>query len=133
MQSFLTSHTLRVSVPSDLETLRTIAEISARASGAKKVILFGSVARGEAHADSDLDLLLVMADNEFGKTLFEQIEAARKASEALFDAGYRMPMDLLPMRFSDYLTGRSIIARVAQREGIVLFESRDAGTEVIHG
>jgi uncharacterized protein len=113
--------------------LRTIAEISARASGAKKVILFGSVARGEAHAGSDLDLLLVMADNEFGKTLFEQIEATRKASEALFDAGYRMPMDLLPMRFRDYLTGRSIIARVAQREGIVLFESRDAATEVVHG
>jgi uncharacterized protein len=120
-------------MPTDLETLRTIAEISARASGAQKVILFGSVARGEAHADSDLDLLLVMADHEFGKTLFEQIEATRKASEALFDAGYRMPMDLLPMRFSDHLTGRSIIARVAQREGIVLFESRDAGTEVVHG
>ena len=123
----------QISISTDLETLRTIAEISARASGAKKVILFGSVARGEAHADSDLDLLLVMADHEFGKTLFEQIEATRKASEALFDAGYRMPMDLLPMRFSDHLTGRSIIARVAQCEGIVLFESRDAGTEVVHG
>jgi uncharacterized protein len=133
MAKLSSSLSSRVSIPKDLETLRTIAEISARASGAKKVILFGSVARGEAHADSDLDLLLVMADNEFGKTLFEQIEATRKASEALFDAGYRMPMDLLPMRFGDYLTGRSIIARVAQREGIVLFESRDAGTEVVHG
>ncbi|MEM4782696.1 MAG: aconitase/3-isopropylmalate dehydratase large subunit family protein, partial [Halalkalicoccus sp.] len=48
-------------------TLRRIARVAADAAGARAVVLFGSVARGEARPDSDLDLLLVMDDEGFGE------------------------------------------------------------------
>ena len=55
-------------VPQDLPTLREIAEKAARSCGAVKVILFGSVARGNVNENSDLDLLLLVPD---GADLFK--------------------------------------------------------------
>jgi predicted nucleotidyltransferase len=112
---------ISVSIPTDLKTLCTIAEISARASGAKKVILFGSVARGEAHADSDLDLLLLVEDSSFGTTLFEQLEPARKARIAVRKAGYRLPLECVPMGLEHFAREDSILAEVIQKEGIVIY------------
>jgi UTP:GlnB (protein PII) uridylyltransferase len=46
--------------PSNLEELQEFAKKVAQVSGATKIILFGSVARGSQTMQSDLDLLLLL-------------------------------------------------------------------------
>lgn len=58
------------------------SEISriAAAHGARNVRVFGSVSKGEETADSDLDLLVDMAD---GRSLFDLIALSEELEEAL--------------------------------------------------
>ncbi len=106
----------------DLEHLRTLAGIVAEASGAVKVVLFGSRARGQARVDSDLDWLLVIPDERFGESFTEQVQPALRASQALLDHNlYTCPMDFVPTRASTFSEGRTVIARAAAKEGIVLY------------
>ena len=105
--------TPRVPAPRDLPTLREIAEKAAQSCGAVKVILFGSVARGDASDSSDLDLLLVIPDN------VSWLDAGMKALDAI---GRRTwSLDLVPMLNSEFVNGESALARVVAREGIVLY------------
>jgi uncharacterized protein len=93
--------------------LRDIAARAARASGAKRVILFGSRARGDARGDSDVDLLLVVSDD------CDLMEAGLAAYRALFPP--RVGFDILPIHEGDFLSGATLLGRVAQREGVVLY------------
>jgi predicted nucleotidyltransferase len=108
--------------------LQDMARVMGIASGAKQVILFGSTARGEATQDSDLDFLLVMRDEDWnwnGKTL-EKLEPAMKARDAFHEAGYWIPMDVLPLPESRYNDPNSYLASEVQRDGIVLFEQGES-------
>lgn len=99
--------------PRDLPTLREIAKKVGEASGAKKVILFGSIARGDAKENSDLDLLLVIDDKD------DWWEAGMKAQKAMTPRCFAL--DMLPMYLSTYKNKSSLMARVISEEGIVLF------------
>ncbi|HWG84360.1 MAG TPA: nucleotidyltransferase domain-containing protein [Deinococcales bacterium] len=105
-------------LPTDPAELREIGRIVAEASGASKVILFGSVARGEARPDSDLDLLLLF-DELPGKKLLEQLEPVVRARKALWPPKY--PMDLIPMTVGAFEEGAYVLAREAKKDGIVLY------------
>lgn len=109
-------------MPIDLESLREVARVAGEASGARRVVLFGSVARGEARHGSDLDLLLVMDDDFYGPrpTLFEMVSPAAEAEQALGRPPY--PLDLVPMRASHLECGASALALEVLREGVVLYE-----------
>lgn len=61
--------------------------------GAKEVILFGSYARGEAHEDSDIDLL-VIADTK--ERFFERIAAVLKLLRGLIRYIPLSPIVLTP-------------------------------------
>ena len=81
------------------------------AAAIKSVILFGSYARGEAHADSDIDLRLEV-DREQGFGLFALSafgEAVRKETGRQVD-----------LVSSDYLDDD--FAAVIEREGVVLYD-----------
>jgi uncharacterized protein len=93
--------------------LQDIAARAARASGAKRVILFGSRARGDHRLDSDVDMLLVLDDNA------DLFKSGLAAYEAMFPP--QIGFDILPIRESDYINGSTLLARVAQREGVVLY------------
>ncbi len=93
--------------------LHAIAAKAALASGAKRVILFGSRARGDARPDSDVDLLLVVNDDD------DLTKAGLSAYRAVFPQ--QIGFDILPIRSSDFDNGETLIARVAAREGIVLY------------
>ena len=90
-----------------------IAKKAALASGAKQVVLFGSHARGEATASSDVDLLFIFAD---GTNL---LQAGLAAYKALFPPVYSF--DILPINETDFANGETLIARIAAREGRVLY------------
>jgi predicted nucleotidyltransferase len=51
---------------------------------AKKIVLFGSLSRGEDTADSDVDLLVVTNSVDEGKEQVKQIKAGRKIEAVFF-------------------------------------------------
>jgi predicted nucleotidyltransferase len=64
----------------DLRARRAEIERIARNRGAHNLRVFGSVARGEAHADSDIDLLV---DFEPGRTVLDLSELMLDLEELL--------------------------------------------------
>lgn len=86
----------------------------------QRVIVFGSVARGIAGPDSDLDLLVVVDDD----TPLEMLSTS-SIHEARKD--YRRAVDILPCRVS-VLSARArakgSFADIVLREGITVYERR---------
>ena len=86
-----------------------------------KVILFGSHAAGSAHAESDVDLFVIMESNE---TLFRRAARVRSVAQLA-----PVPMDIIvrtPAEVEDRLRiGDSFVADVLEK-GRVLYE-RGAG------
>ncbi len=80
-----------------------------------QVFLFGSHARGEAHADSDIDLYVVVDDD----TPDERLRAVGRASEA-----YDGDVDIIVARQSTHdrkKTWLSSIARQVVKEGRLVY------------
>jgi uncharacterized protein len=100
---------------SDLDDLRR--RIAPHVQRARTVIAFGSVARGEADAWSDLDLLIV-ADT--ARPFFERF----KDFSGLYDVWSRL--DLLiytPEEFARMTAEDNPLIRQALEEGVVLYEA----------
>ena len=100
---------------SDLPELRR--RIAPHVARARKVIAFGSVARGEADAGSDLDLVIV-ADT--ARPFFERF----KDFAGLYGVWPRL--DLLiytPAEFEQMLADDNPLLRRAVEEGLVLHEA----------
>lgn len=84
----------------------------------RRVILFGSHARGDAGPDSDYDLLVIVDDDTPQEKL--RLEAGYTARR-----GYRRPADVVPCRESTFrrrarITGT--LCHTAATEGIVVYE-----------
>ena len=85
----------------------------------KRVILFGSAARGQTHKHSDADLLVVTR---------HEVDSPRKESVRLRRAlrGISMPMDILVIserRLHELSEQPGLIYREALRTGRVLYEA----------
>ena len=79
----------------------------------ESVLVFGSLARGEAREDSDIDLALVLP---------EQTDA-RAALRAAIGATMhrRVPLDLVVLHWSTAAHQRTMLAREVRRDGILLY------------
>ena len=82
------------------------------------MIVFGSVARGDAGPDSDIDLLVVMDDDT---------PAEKVTSRAGFESRlpYRRPADVIPCREDTYQRLSRVagtLSYAARTEGIVVYE-----------
>ena len=84
----------------------------------RRIILFGSRAKGKARADSDYDLVVVLDDDVPNDQL-----SSRKRYEA--HRGFSSPVDILPCRES-VLTERAraigSFAHTVLTEGVVVYE-----------
>ncbi len=85
----------------------------------KRVILFGSAARGATHPDSDVDFLVVTRD---------EVESPRKESVRIRQAleDFLMPMDILVIsekRLKELGDQPGLVYREALRTGKVVYES----------
>jgi predicted nucleotidyltransferase len=70
-----------------------------------KIILYGSYARGEQNAESDIDFLAVLKDNQY-KTTSELLKLAEYAADLSLNHGVSIsihPSDLTKLIQSDYL------------------------------
>ncbi len=84
----------------------------------RRVILFGSAARGEAGPDSDIDLLVVLDDDAPKEKL--TYRAGMKARRP-----YKNPADVIPCREDTYRRFSRIVGTlpyVARTEGVVVYE-----------
>lgn len=103
---------------SELAALLQEIERRIRATTApERIILFGSYARGDADADSDLDLLVVVRD----------VQAPRQESTRIRRAlrGLAVPIDVIvatPEQVERYRDSIGLVYRAALQEGVVLYE-----------
>ena len=106
----------RVSLEDELG--RMLALLRAHA-GVRRVILFGSLARGESGAHSDLDLIVIQ---DTAKRFLDRLDEFYRLLSP------RVATDILvytPGEWSALATSRPLIRR-AQREGRVVYESEAA-------
>jgi len=84
--------------------------------GAKKIILFGSLARGEPRVDSDIDLLAIFDDNDNFKNRMQKVYSEISA---------QVDFDVLAYNFEEYeqIRHRSLF-RSIEKEGKVLYEAK---------
>ena len=88
----------------------------------KRVILFGSRARGAVHKDSDWDLLIIVDD----ETTQEQVNWRVMGKVR---RGIRGAVDLIPFRettFRDRQNTKGSLPWIAATEGMVVYERADA-------
>jgi hypothetical protein len=84
----------------------------------QRVILFGSAARGDAGADSDIDLLVIVDDDA-------PADMVTLAAGYRSRSSYRRSADVIPIRAGMFEQRSHIpgtLARTAAREGIVVYE-----------
>src|SRR5437867_12948136 len=109
------------SLPTALQSQRqTLARCLKAMDGAmplRAVYLFGSHARGEARADSDVDLCIVADGAE------RQLEAAKKFRAALWDVWPRPALTLIPItpqRLAEKREGKDFFFGTVLQEGLLL-------------
>ena len=100
--------------PTDEAELRFLARKVGEASGAKMVLVFGSVARGESGPESDLDLLPVLDGDA------NLLGAALEGRMVL--SGGHYAVDIVPIRERSFNTPRNVLMMHARPEMKVLYE-----------
>ena len=86
----------------------------------RRVILFGSAARGDAGPDSDIDLLVVL-DDDVAKAMLTP-KAGYESRES-----YDRPADVVPCREETYRRKCHVAGTLpyaARTEGIIVYERR---------
>jgi predicted nucleotidyltransferase len=94
--------------------------------GICKIILFGSLSRGDGHQSSDIDLIVVTNDDYLPQSYKEKSDVYLKVSNVLADITQKISIDLIvytrPMynRFNEL---GSLFAKEISMKGIVLYEA----------
>lgn len=103
-----------------MQDIQAFSEAVAREFEPKRIILFGSYARGDARRDSDVDLLVVLKYRG---------HPVRKAAEILDRLNPRFAVDLIirsPVELERRLAQDDWFLQDALEEGEVLYETTDA-------
>ena len=111
-------------------------EIIARLSAKKphKVILFGSLARGNFGPESDVDLIVVLDKEGIPRTFKEKTENSLEVSRLLRDLNKRMAMDLVVMtrtQWERFVETDSGFSREVQARGLPLEEMVKADEDTL--
>ena len=90
-----------------------LARRAGEAAKAESVFVFGSLARGEAREDSDIDLALVVP---------EQTDARAALRAAIRATMHRqIPLDLVILHWRTAAERRTMLAREVRRDGILVY------------
>lgn len=102
-----------------LNDVRELGERIAECFDPEKIILFGSHAYGEPHADSDVDLLVIMPFD--GRGIHMSLEILNRLNP-------RFPVDIVVRRPDDVVRRYAEfdpLVREAIDKGVVLYERND--------
>jgi len=84
----------------------------------RQVIVFGSVARGEAGPDSDIDLLVIVDDDTPAEKI--TLKAGYESRKS-----YHAPVDVIPVREATFRQNARIagtLSRAAVLDGVVVYD-----------
>jgi len=113
----LTLENLPPTLQDNVEAISACLEAFDRVMPLHAVYLFGSHARGDARADSDVDLCIVSDGAE------RQLEAAERLRHAMWDIWPRPPFTLIPIspkRLAEKKNCRDHFFSTVLREGVQL-------------
>ena len=97
-----------------MNKLEIAKEFAKSLKDVEKIILFGSVARGEDKGDSDVDILIISRNKQKTKD-----RAIRKAMDILLDTGTYISVKVIsPLEF-ERLKNTHFIAQI-EKEGVLL-------------
>jgi len=108
---------MTVKSPALEETIRELVDRIVQAVHPRRIILFGSAARGQMGPHSDLDVLVVMPDGVHRR------ETARQIYRALRRLG--VPKDVVVVTESD-------IKRFGNDPSLVIYPALSEGKEIYH-
>jgi predicted nucleotidyltransferase len=98
-----------------------------KAADPRKIVLFGSYARGRATPDSDVDLMVVLDNDEVAETHEERLNKKLAVWELVKEINYKVALDLLVYskaelkKIKEY--GNFFIDEV-EKTGKVIYEKR---------
>lgn len=87
---------------------------------ARKIILFGSRARGGSDEDSDMDVAVILDVKKINKEQWEQLWDIKWRVLESLDAE-EFPLSLTIMTMSDFISNEDLAGEI-KREGIVIWE-----------
>lgn len=86
--------------------------LKAKNMNVSKIILFGSQARGNASADSDVDIVLISSD--FGrKNIYKRLAMIKEAEIATIKK-FMIPLDIIMMTPEEFTSGSSLVSEFAK-------------------
>lgn len=88
-------------------------QLKAKNVSISKIILFGSQARGNASAESDVDIVLISKD--FGKKdIYKRLEMIKEAEIATIKK-FMIPFDIIMMTPEEFKSGSSLVSQFAKK------------------
>lgn len=120
----------------DLASIRQIADAVGRALDARCVVLYGSRARGDHRADSDVDLAIVAADAELTAQQRSNLRERARAAALSAAPSHVQHIDVIVWTETEYRTKKRSINHVAGRawrEGLILYGAHETlpGEEIV--
>ena len=94
-----------------------------------KIILFGSHAYGKTHADSDIDLIIVLNQKGISKSYNEKREKRKLVHQELLPIEREVSLDTLVYtldEWTQFLKQKSAFSKLVSQEGVILYESSHA-------
>ena len=87
-------------------------QLKAKKVNVTKIILFGSQARGNASAGSDVDIVLISKDFR-NKGIFKRLALIKEAEIATIKK-YMIPLDVVMMTPDEFASGTSLVSEYAK-------------------
>ena len=112
--------TFSIFVMIDVKYIEQIRDIALREESPEKIILFGSVARGDNDADSDVDILIIKQTSE------PLPRRTRRLRQLL--SSFPFSKDILVLTPEEFERWKDIpqsFNATVQREGRILYEKKD--------
>jgi len=113
---------MRLSRDEEINALKKIEQLSSQLAGVKKIVFFGSRARGNFSGSSDMDLLVIISD----------IEIKNMVIRILHDIELEYDVPLSPVIFTsrEYEINKKLKSRFfenIEKEGIIIYDSEHKG------